>query len=167
MSLVNQAVLQEAALQLLASSTVSRYAREASRLAKESGLVRTVASDSLKASEAVVRLVGSLKAVDAAVDRTVEEFEAALLLCALSRSEAPEAVAMVRGLTAKGATTSPWIAALAARLVALGPVAEGELSPIHAALSKVLDGKVVHVEAAPDTEDVSEQGAFPRRQRAA
>ena len=132
---LTDALLREAALELLASSTIARYEREAQRLARESGLVQRLRADPDLCARFRARLDESLTDVSRQSLRTPSEFEAAILLCLLVDTEPSEA----RELVHRAAESpSPWIRSLAMRLTApsTGPMAPREPSPADLAVAQ-------------------------------
>ena len=55
--MLDETLLREAALQLLASSTIKRYVREAARLAAEAGLPQRLRDDSEERSRRRARVI--------------------------------------------------------------------------------------------------------------
>lgn len=112
------ALLREAALELLASSTITRYAREARRLAADSGLARELHGTPERHAHARSRVLHLLAEVADHPLRIPAEFEAALLLCALVSAD-PRASRDV--LQRASESASPWLRSLAARLATPSP----------------------------------------------
>lgn len=112
---LTDALLREAALELLASSTITRYEREARRLAKESGLVHRLRANPDLCAGVRVQLFERLTDVSGHPLRTPSEFEAAVLLCVLVDVEPSHAR---EALLRAARSPSPWIRSLAARLTA-------------------------------------------------
>jgi hypothetical protein len=116
-SMLSRTLLSDAAFQLLASSTIGRYIREARRLTEESGLPDQLQRDAALRARAWARLADLLEEVEREAMRVPAEFEAAILLCALAPID-PEGSRppLRRGLT----SSSPWIRALAAQVSSPG-----------------------------------------------
>lgn len=110
---IPDALLREAALELLASSTIARYEREARRLASESGLVRELHDAAELRAHARARLLHLLAEVAGHPLRIPAEFEAALLMCALVPADPPAACDVLQRASE---SPSPWLRALAARV---------------------------------------------------
>lgn len=110
---IPEALLREAVLELLASSTIARYEREARRLAIESGLARELHDTAELRTHAHARVLHLLAEVAAHSLRIPAEFEAALLLCALVPADPHAARPVVQRASE---SPSPWLRALAARL---------------------------------------------------
>lgn len=112
---ISEALLREGALELLASSTIGRYEREARRLARESGLATEMRGDAELLGRVRSRLLVLLEHVASQALRSPSEFEAAILLCALVDAD-PHGARDVLQLAAQ--SPSPWIRSLAGRLTA-------------------------------------------------
>ncbi len=118
-SLIAADVLADAAFQLLASSTITRYERVAREIAERAGLVAIV-RDNPEAS--VARAFSLWYEVALNEEREPAEIELALLLVALADARPPGAETLLAGIAAYGAGgASPWSVGLARRL--LGPFA--------------------------------------------
>lgn len=116
---ISEALLREAALELLASSTIGRYEREARRLARESGLAHEIRGNAELRAQTRSRLLMLLEAVGSQALRVPSEFEAAILLCALADADPRDRDDDARDVLHRAAESpSPWIRALAARLTA-------------------------------------------------
>jgi hypothetical protein len=112
---IDPALLREGALELLASSTITRYEREARRLARESGLVHRLRANAELRTRVHTRLLDLLDDVSSQPLRLPSEFEAAILLCVWVELDLDGAHDVLR--RASG-SASPWIRMLAARLMA-------------------------------------------------
>lgn len=106
-------LLREAALELLASSTIARYERQARRLAIDSGLMRELQGDAQRRDHARGRLFHLLAEVQGSPLRIPAEVEAALLLCALVAAD-PRAARDL--LQQASESSSPWLRALVIRM---------------------------------------------------
>lgn len=112
---IDPALLREGAFELLASSTIARYEREARRLARESGLVHRLRTDAELRTCIHTRLIDLLDDVARQTLRAASEFEMAVLLCAWVELDLGGAGDVLRWASA---SPSPWIRMLAARLMA-------------------------------------------------
>ena len=110
---IGHALLREGAFELLASSSITRYEREARRLAKESGLVQEVRASAELRARFRTRLLELLEDVASQPLRVPSEFEAAILLCVLVDLDASDAQDV---LNRASESSSPWIRSLATRL---------------------------------------------------
>ena len=156
--ILDEVILREAALQLLASSTIKRYAREAGRLAEQAGLPRRLRDDAEERSRQRSRLLELLQQLEHETERPPAEIEAALLIAAFARAGGDDVAALLH--RAQGAA-SIWIRCLAERYLQLGPPTADELAELEARLAKALIGDVrlgTPLEAA-DRESPSD---FPR-----
>jgi hypothetical protein len=160
MAIVDEKTLQHAALQLLASSTSRRYAREAARIAEESGLVDAVRGDA-RVAELHLERLEELLAVVTQAEQTPEEFEAALLLCALARCGDEMIMSRLRTLAQPSQLRSPWLKALAMRIPQFGPPAPHELDALRERIQSLLVGSV-RLLGALDMLDNRDPKAFPR-----
>jgi hypothetical protein len=160
MSIIAESTLQEAALQLLASSTSQRYAREAARIAEESGLVAASKGSESTQRSYVERLAELLPTVMQS-EGSPEEIEVALLLCALARSADEPIVQRLRELVQPNRMRSPWLAALAMRIPQFGPPMSSELDELRRRLEGLLQGSV---DSPPslDMRDNEDPRLFPR-----
>ncbi len=113
--MIGHALLREGAFELLASSTITRYEREARRLAKESGLVQELRVSAELRARFRTRLLELLEDVASQTLRVPSEFEAAILLCVLVDLDASDAHDV---LNRASESSSPWIRSLAMRLTA-------------------------------------------------
>jgi hypothetical protein len=156
--MIDGAILREAALELLASSTARRYIREARRLAMKAGLPEILRSDAGKLALARTRVAEILRQIEREAERSPAEFEAAILLCALARVSPEETSTL---LDDASRTSSLWVRALALRLLALGPPREDELADLEGQLATVLVGSV-GVGEPVHASDRSDPGLFPR-----
>lgn len=110
---IDHALLREGALELLASSTITRYEREARRLAKETGLLHRLHASAELRTSIHDRLLALLDDVARQTLRAPSEFEAAILLCVwVDLGGAADVLRRAFG------SPSPWIRMLAARLLA-------------------------------------------------
>jgi len=153
---VDEAILQEAAFQLLASSSVRRYIREALRLAVVGGVVSTL-HNPVERERAQLRLEELLSGIDKSEQRTPAEFEAAILLCALARTEKDGGA---RALRLAKTSTSSWVRNLAFRLLALGPADDKDLAEIDQRLSNIPTGHIENRDRA--WQDTKDPALFPR-----
>jgi len=112
---LDHALLCESAFELLASSTITRYEREARRLAKESGLVHRLRANTELRTRIHIRLLDLLDDVSSQTLRAPSEFEAAILLCVWVDLDLGGAHDVLRRASE---SASPWIRMLAARLMA-------------------------------------------------
>ena len=111
---IDHALLREGALELLASSTITRYEREARRLARESGLVHRLRTNAELRTRIHARLLELLDDVARQTLRTPSELELAILLCVwvdLDLDGAHDVLPQAYG------SASRWIRALAVRLM--------------------------------------------------
>lgn len=155
--IVSEETLKEAAFQLLASSTARRYMREAGRLAVESGLTAQLRNNRTKLEEAKSRLLVLLAQVQNEAQRVPAEFEIAVGLCALARVDAAAEAAVLQHAAG---VSSPWIRALAQRLLQLGPPSPDDLAELELQLAAVLTGEVVVTPMSKS--DQRDPAAFPR-----
>jgi hypothetical protein len=118
---IDHALLREGAFELLASSTITRYEREARRLAKESGLVPELRVSAELRARVQTRLLELLEDVASQPLRVPSEFEAAILLCVLVDLDASNAHDV---LDRASESSSPWIRSLATRLTTPPPGSE-------------------------------------------
>lgn len=116
---ISEALLREGVLELLASSTIGRYEREAHRLARESGLAHELRGNAELLARVQSRLLVLLEDVGSQALRAPSEFEAAILLCALADAGLHDDDDDV--LDRAAGSPSPWIRSLAARLTARSP----------------------------------------------
>lgn len=105
---MSEETLQEAALQLLASSTSKRYLREATRITRDSGLMSAARDDLQVAHQLTDRLKQLLQTISKD-QRPPEEFEAALILCTLARCGFEDISVQLRMLAAPDQLHSPWL----------------------------------------------------------
>lgn len=115
---ISEALLRDGALELLASSTIGRYEREARRLARESGLAHELRGNAEILARVQSRLLVLLEDVGTQALRAPSEFEAAILLCALADAGLHDDDDV---LDRAAESPSPWIRSLAARLTARSP----------------------------------------------
>lgn len=160
MPLVDEKTLQEAALQLLASSTSRRYAREAVRIAEESGLVEAAKVDFDGAWSQLDRLRELLPSVTQD-EETPAEFEAALLLCALARCGHDEITTELRRIVEHSRLHSPWLRALAMRIPQFGPPTNREFEELRQRLEQLLQGSVEPPKSL-EIHDSDDPRLFPR-----
>lgn len=153
--MLEKEILREAAFQLLASSTIRRYMREARRLANEHGLVERFA-DPEPREHARRRLVELLRQLEGDEARTPSEFEAALLLTALARTEIA-----VELLSQAANTPATWIRALARRLQAVTPPNSEQIERVIGELDAIPITSV-EIERATRMSDQSDPRLFPR-----
>lgn len=111
---IDHAILREGAMELLASSTITRYEREARRLARESGLVHRLRANAELRTRIHTRILDLLDDIARQTLRTPSELEAAILLCVWVDLDLDGAHDILK--RASG-SASPWIRALAARLM--------------------------------------------------
>jgi len=154
--MIREDVLSEAALELLASSTARRYMRQAQRLAASSGLVNAVRDDPTARTDAQARVIELLRQLETERERSLAEFEAALLLCALARADGLSAT--VRRATE---SRSAWLRSLALRLISLGPASSEEIAALEIQIASILSGQVV-VGEPPEPSDCVDPSSFPR-----
>lgn len=115
---ISEVLLREGALELLASSTIGRYEREARRLARESGLASEMRGNAELLARVRSRLHVLLEDVGIQALRVPSEFEAAILLCALVGADSRDDNDARDVLHRAAASPSPWIRSLVARLTA-------------------------------------------------
>jgi hypothetical protein len=151
--MLNATILREAAFDLLASSTSQRYIREARRLARETGLAEAVQSDARKRVEAADRVGELLRQIEGETERSPAEIEAAVVLCALARAGAVEA------LRPAAASSSVWIRSLASWLLAHGPSTVEEIAAL---LDPFLVGSVGVEQPFVEARDAGDRKLFPR-----
>lgn len=108
--LLGDALLREAALELLASSTISRYLREARRLACESGLASELRGNPELLARVRARVPKLLAEIERQSLRVPAEIEAAILLCVLAAVDSEDVL-----LRRASESSSPWVRALAMR----------------------------------------------------
>lgn len=156
--IVSETTLREAALQLLASSSIKRYVREAGRLAVESGLVQLLRDRSDTRAEAQSRAAELLATLHADRERSAAEFELAILLSAFARAGDTDVANLLR--QASG-TPSAWIRSLAHRCLELGPPTAEEVTELEARLSDVLAGEV-GIAVPLNAADRGSRHEFPR-----
>lgn len=116
-SMISLALLREAAFELLASSAIGRYMREARRLTAESGLPAELQGNATLRARAEVRVAHLLEEIDRESLRIPAEFEAAILLCALVPTDPNGTRKLVRRASE---SSSAWIRALAAHVSSPG-----------------------------------------------
>lgn len=154
--MLSDEILSEAAFELLASSTIRRYIREAKRLAMKSGLIDTLVSDSEARTKAVHRLRTLLDEIQIEDARTAAEFEAALLLAALARTnDAADTIELARDAIA------PWIRALARRLLVVAAPTTEQVDRVFAELESI-SVTSVEIEEAVRMTDRNDTTGFPR-----
>jgi hypothetical protein len=134
-----EATLREAALELLASSTIRRYIREAARLAANSEVTRELRGDPGKREQARLRVGYLLGLLESERERSPAEFESVILLCALALTDASGTVDLLREAAR---SSSMWIRALALRLIDLGPPTADEIRDTESVLAAFLEGEV-------------------------
>lgn len=110
--MIQQHTLQEAAYQLLASSTIQRYLREARRITKDHDLLLT-SHDSPDITIVEEPTREYLQKVNEKPQRDIAEIKAVLMLCAISSAKRGEPI-----LKEGARSRSPWIRAAAKRLLA-------------------------------------------------
>ena len=159
MSLIDEVALREAALQLLASSSIARYAREASRIAIEHGLMAHAEHEPHPYLDRVRALMPSL--TQGPEEETPETFEAALIVCALARTANETIIGELRDILAPGKLRSPWLRALAHRIPQFGPPTQRELSDLETRIENLLRGSV-QPPAALELRDNNDPKTFPR-----
>ena len=108
--ILDQVTLREAALQLLASSTIKRYAREAGRIAEQAGLPQRLRDDASERSRQRSRLLDSLQQLKHETERPPAEIEAALLIAAFARAGGDDVAELLHRAQR---TASIWIRSLA------------------------------------------------------
>lgn len=113
--LLGDVLLREAALELLASSTISRYLREARRLACESGLASELRGNPELLARARARVPKLLAEIERQSLRVPAEIEAAILLCVLAAVDSEDVL-----LRRASESSSPWVRALAMRVSSHG-----------------------------------------------
>src|SRR5262245_51754898 len=154
MSLVDERTLEQAALQLLASSTSQRYAREAARIAEEAGLVAAAQ----KNPRAYYERLDELLPIVTESEGSPAELEVALLLCALARNDNER---RLRQLIEPSRMRSPWLTALAFRIPQFGPPTITEFDELHQRIERLLEGSV-EAPSSLDVRDNSDPHLFPR-----
>ena len=154
MSLVDERTLQQAALQLLASSTSQRYAREAARIAEEAGLVAAAKENTRAYCERLDELLPTVMKSEG----SPAELEVALLLCALARNDDER---RLRQLIEPSRMRSPWLRALALRIPQFGPPTTSEFDELRHRLKQLLEGSV-EAPSSLDVRDNSDPHLFPR-----
>lgn len=159
MSLISEVVLREAALQLLASSSIARYAREAIRIATERGLMARAEHEPRPYLDRMRDLLPSL--TRGPNEETPETFEAALIVCALARTGNETVLDELRDILGSSALQSPWLRALAHRIPQFGPPTQRELSELELRIEKLLRGSI-QPPAAFDLRDNEDPKSFPR-----
>ena len=159
---LTEATLQEAAGQLLASSTAGRYLREARRIAIESGLVDAVRSSREEYVRTRDRVDALLEQLARQNERSLAEFEVAILVCALARARTGTDVEGVAEFLHRSArSSSAWIRGLARRLAQLGPPSTDEFTELEVLLATVLTDDV-HNRCQLRAFDRPDRRGFPR-----
>jgi hypothetical protein len=155
MTVLDERLREQAALQLLASSSARRYVREATRIARASGLAERARDDAATRAKIWERIVELVEATREAPQRGLEEIEAAVLACVVAKNEGHAGIRRLDDLL--GPRAAVWLRALVDRLVALAPAAPEE---IEAALEPVRRraGQLVTI-ARPAAEECEERAA--------